>query len=405
MQQKICKIKCRNHTGINTPGVSRDSSSQEADLTNSTQVETAVAPNVIVEGAATGIWGDHKINDLTQIVSSTYDEVVFWRKNIFKLPSGAAGKDYVRECTRLINLWNNNVQHMADIALKMLMIMPALLLQKPSRKSTSKQHSEYLSKRLILWKKGDFDQLVREGRSIQKQLKQNKPKSKTMEDVAKTFAKFMMAGKVNAALKLLDQQESIGVVELNESTMDTLRKLHPEATPATQETLMEGEVPWFDPVVFTNIDEGSIAKAATRTKGGAGPSGMDADGWRRILISKNYGTVGKDLRTAIAKMTQLLCTREVQMFNSLQTNIEAYTACRLIPLEKKPSGVRPIGIGEVLRRIIGKAVIAEIKPDLIESAGCLQLCAGQQLGCEAAAHAMAEIFREEETDAVLLIDA
>ncbi len=68
-------------------------------------------------------------------------------------------------------------------------------------------------------------------------------------------------------------------------------------------------------------------------------------------------------------------------------------------------GVRPIGIGEVLRRIIGKAVIAEIKPDLIESAGSLQLCAGQQLGCEAAAHAMAEIFREEETDAVLLIDA
>jgi hypothetical protein len=72
-------------------------------------------------------------------------------------------------------------------------------------------------------------------------------------------------------------------------------------------------------------------------------------------------------------------------------------------LEK--SGVRPIGIGEVLRRIIGKAIVAEIKPELQEAAGCLQLCAGQKAGCEAAAHAMRNISEEEDTDAVLLVDA
>lgn len=41
----------------------------------------------------------------------------------------------------------------------------------------------------------------------------------------------------------------------------------------------------------------------------------------------------------------------------------------------------------------------------MESAGCLQLCAGQKAGCEAAAHAMNDIFAEQETDAVLFIDA
>ena len=41
----------------------------------------------------------------------------------------------------------------------------------------------------------------------------------------------------------------------------------------------------------------------------------------------------------------------------------------------------------------------------MDSAGSLQLCAGQKSGCEAAAHAMREIYQEEETDAVLLIDA
>ena len=72
-------------------------------------------------------------------------------------------------------------------------------------------------------------------------------------------------------------------------------------------------------------------------------------------------------------------------------SLEAYVACRLIPLDKKP-GVRPICVGEVLRRIIGKSIISVIKPEILESAGSLQLCAGLPGGCEAAAHAMTTIF-------------
>ena len=86
------------------------------------------------------------------------------------------------------------------------------------------------------------------------------------------------------------------------------------------------------------------------------------------------------------------------------TNIEAYTTCRLIPLDKNP-GVRPIGIGEVIRRIIGKAITTVIKSEILESVGSLQLCAGQQAGCEAAVHAMSEIFEEENSDALILVDA
>ena len=59
----------------------------------------------------------------------------------------------------------------------------------------------------------------------------------------------------------------------------------------------------------------------------------------------------------------------------------------------------------MLRRIIGKSVISVVKPELMESAGNLQLCAGQEAGCEAAIHAMEEIFKEDETDGLLLVDA
>ena len=78
--------------------------------------------------------------------------------------------------------------------------------------------------------------------------------------------------------------------------------------------------------------------------------------------------------------------------------------CCLIALDKNP-GVRPIGIGEISRRIIAKAVLQVVKQDVLDAAGCLQLCAGQRAGCEAAVHAMRMIFADEDTEGVLLVDA
>ena len=74
------------------------------------------------------------------------------------------------------------------------------------------------------------------------------------------------------------------------------------------------------------------------------------------------------------------------------------------PLEQNP-GLRPIGVGEVLRRIIRKSVANVLKSDVKHSVGSLQLCAGQDAGSEAAVHAMHRIFDQEESEAVLLIDA
>ena len=79
-------------------------------------------------------------------------------------------------------------------------------------------------------------------------------------------------------------------------------------------------------------------------------------------------------------------------------------SCRLIPLDKNP-GVRPIGIGEVICRIMGKAVTTFLKYDIINSVGPLQLSAGQEGGCEAAVHAMEDLFSSDDCEAVLLVDA
>ena len=55
--------------------------------------------------------------------------------------------------------------------------------------------------------------------------------------------------------------------------------------------------------------------------------------------------------------------------------------------DKKP-GVRPIGIGEVLRRLTGKLLVGVIKKDIIDATSPLQTCSGLKSGIEAAVHAM-----------------
>ena len=58
-----------------------------------------------------------------------------------------------------------------------------------------------------------------------------------------------------------------------------------------------------------------------------------------------------------------------------------------------------------MRRIIGKTVPWTIKNEIKEAAGPLQTCAGHNSGAEVAIHGMDNIFKEEGSDAILLIDA
>ena len=135
------------------------------------------------------------------------------------------------------------------------------------------------------------------------------------------------------------------------------------------------------------------------TKGVAGPSSLDANQFKRILCSKQFNKEGKDLRDQISIFAKNIATKVTD-----PNCLEAYTANRLIPLDKNP-GIRPIGIGEVLRRIVGKAIAWDLKIDFKEAAGPIQVCAGHQAGAEAAIHAMRTNFQEENTEGVLLIDA
>ena len=126
---------------------------------------------------------------------------------------------------------------------------------------------------------------------------------------------------------------------------------------------------------------------------------MDAELYRRILCSKNFKVEGKVLIEEIAVFTKNLLKIAYHL-----PLLEGYTSCRLIPLDKNPE-TRPIGDGEVFRRIVGKTIAEFLKEEIKEAAGPLKDCAGHSAGSEAAIHAMNQVFVEEGTYGILLIDA
>ena len=60
-----------------------------------------------------------------------------------------------------------------------------------------------------------------------------------------------------------------------------------------------------------------------RTKGGSGPSGLDADGWRKMLILKVFGSSTANLRKAIADFIKYICINEIEFQNNT-TSLETF---------------------------------------------------------------------------------
>ena len=257
------------------------------------------------------------------------------------------------------------------------------MLQKPALKSKAKVNSQYLSARLEMWRAGDLGGLMTQSREIQKRARKELASRTT--NTIKRFSQLMFQGNVSQATRLIDNDDAVvGVHQVTTDIIQTLEDKHPKLTKRSGKPVVP-VIP-VESVIYEQIDGKTIQDSAKTTFGSGGPTLMDADGWKHILCSKSYGKCNDILVQSIADMTKRLCTETIS-----SVSLKELLSCRLIPLNKNP-GVRPIGVGEVLRRIIGKAVTRLLKRDIVEAAGALQTCSGVESGIEAAVHATAQKF-------------
>ena len=82
-------------------------------------------------------WGNISHESFCDTTNGVYDEIVHFRRNIFNVPSGRAGKAFIEELTFWIKQFNSN-SDLNSVALKAFMVLPALVLQKSSATSKSK---------------------------------------------------------------------------------------------------------------------------------------------------------------------------------------------------------------------------------------------------------------------------
>ena len=109
------------------------------------------------------------------------------------------------------------------------------------------------------------------------------------ETEAQQFNKLMNTVKIPSSIaKLTDTSK--GVLSLDEivkgkTVEQTLIEKHPPSEPINENyiTPVSNETIPFNPSIFDQINDQHIKKAAMRTHGSHGPSGLDANEWRRFL--------------------------------------------------------------------------------------------------------------------------
>ena len=108
-----------------------------------------------------------------------------------------------------------------------------------------------------------------------------------------------------------------------------LKEKHPSAQAAHSATLLSGDDNTTEtyPVLFERIDGNLIRSTALKVQGSAGPSGMDAAGWRHMCTA--FHGASRDLCISLAAFTCRICSNFID-----PSGLAAFIACRLIPLDK-----------------------------------------------------------------------
>ena len=207
-----------------------------------------------------------------------------WKHNLFEVPRGKVGTLFVRELSHLIDAYSGATA-MEGIALKASMVLPALVLQKPSPKSKNKDRSLQLEERLTRWAEGDVESLLHEGQTIQSRILW---KRMEVTDLARSAEKLVSRGNVRAATRLISEEADKGSLPLNKiepdgrSVRDHLIDKHPTGTSVDPSTISRSPANELHHIDFDQIDGPMVWSTIHGMSRSAGPSGLDARGWKRL---------------------------------------------------------------------------------------------------------------------------
>ena len=137
------------------------------------------------------------------------------------------------------------------------------------------------------------------------------------------------------------------------------------------------------PIDFMEDDVTWVASKLSGAAGALGAKAIELNNW---LL--RFGCASEELRVVVTRLTDWMAN-----YSPPWAAYCTLMACHLVTLNKRP-GVRPVGIGETLRRALAKLVTRAAGDQAKTACGNLQLCASLEAIIEGANEAVGQRILE-----------
>ncbi|CAE7316738.1 unnamed protein product [Symbiodinium sp. CCMP2592] len=248
-----------------------------------------------------------------------------------------------------------------------LLMLPQSVLDPPRRggKQHAKAAAVYTLDRLKRWEDGE--RLLLWQTRQQPQRGRRRPLSKTQrQDLATSLAREGFEGKACAALL------STGLAPEDPETTAAIRALHPvHASPAVPAMHQLPPAPELVPDV--------VAKALRSFNAASAPSGLRVQHLRDACAPGSSAALLEQLTAVLNLLAQ---------GQACPTAAATLAGAGLVAIPKPHGGVRPIAIGEVLRRLTGKCLMHHVRNAAREHFFPAQLGVAVPAGAEVAVHSV-----------------
>ena len=165
----------------------------------------------------------------------------------------------------------------------------------------------------------------------------------------------MANGNIRGAVRILSSSED--VASFTAETLAALRLKHPAAT----KPLIVPDQPNAPPLTTTAKEVANVVRSFPSDSAG-GPDGFRPDHFKD-LTSKATGQAGTSLTEALVDLCNLILEGRVP-----SEVCPVLFGASLVALNKKGGGIRPIAVGSVFRRMVGRlgclAIAEELRPVL-----------------------------------------
>ncbi|KAI2506100.1 hypothetical protein MHU86_8331 [Fragilaria crotonensis] len=336
-------------------------------------------------------YGDHVHDNAGTHLHGGFSDDALWQRRWrrmaqiattrYQAPAGRVGRRFIAILTSEFRgvrerRWNSERP----------LVFVATVLQTTQGVRRAKDIRSRLAQRMDLWDQGHFKALVddAEGEVLSRQPSSRPPDA---EAQARSYNARVLSGRLRSAVRTLTNRSGGGVRQPDDlcskagrPVWQVLQEKHPALRDPTSVGDADGA---FEPYpdlpapVPVHVTQDDVEAISSRLAGAAGPGGTDAVDLANWLL--RFGRESEALREEMAAWTNWLANTSPPW-----AAYRAVMANRLVALDKQP-GTRPVGIGEVYRRLWAKCLLKAIGSQATAACGNFNLCAGLQAGIEGAA--------------------